>query len=299
MLHHEDHFTARDGLRLYEQWWLPEEDARAVVVVVHGINEHGGRYARLADDLNRRGYAVCAMDLRGHGRSDGQRAWIGAFDEYLDDLDVLLGRVAARQPGKPVFLFGHSMGGAVVALSCIRREVGQVADLSATSEDPVPRTGWQPVLPIRGLVLSAPAVLVAGGVFPVLRRLASFASVVWPTLRLTRMGCRFISRDPAVVEAFRNDPLVFHGRFPVRTGAEILRAAKRIQVHAGELRLPLLVLHGTRDFVTDPRGSRLLCARAGAADRTLHLYEGLYHEILSEPEREKVLADLLAWLDAH
>ena len=113
------------------------------------------------------------------------------------------------------------------------------------------------------------------------------------------MGCGHISRDPAVVEAFRNDPLVFHGRFPVRTGAEILRAAKRIQAGANRLALPLLVLHGTGDVVTDPRGSRLLVARAGSANKTLRLYSGLYHEVFSEPEREQVVADLLAWLDGH
>ena len=131
---------------------------------------------------------------------------VRVFDEYVDDVEVLLERVAARQPGKPLFLLGHSMGGAIVALLGITRP---------------PK--------VRGLILSAPSVQIAGGVFPVLRRLASLASLVWPTLRLTRLGCRFISRDPAVVEAFQNDPLVFHGRFPVRSGTEVLRAAKRIQ----------------------------------------------------------------------
>lgn len=276
MPHHEDRFTSRDGLSLFEQWWLPDREPAAAVVVVHGINEHSGRYARLAGDLNQRGYAVYALDLRGHGRSEGDRALIRSFDEYLGDLEMLLARVVDRQPEKPLFLFGHSMGGAVVALLAITR---------------APK--------VRGLILSAPAVLIAGGVFPILRRLASLASVVWPTLRLVRMGCRFISRDPAVVEAFRNDPLVFHGRFPVGTGAEILRAAKQIQLGMGQLKLPLLVLHGTGDFVTDPQGSRLLAARAGSADKTLRLYPGLYHEVLSEPEREQVLADLLAWLDAR
>ena len=276
MPHQEDRLTTRDGLNLYEQCWLPEQEAGAAVVVVHGINEHGGRYAKLAEELNRHGYAVYAIDLRGFGRSDGDRALVRTFDEYVDDVELLLERVSARQPGKPVFLLGHSMGGAIVALLGITR---------------APR--------VRGLILSAPAVLVAGGVFPVLRRLASLASMVWPTLRLTRLGCRFISRDPAVVEAFRNDPLVFHGRFPVRTGAEILCAAKRIQTHADRLTLPLLVLHGTGDLVADPRGSRLLVARAGSSDKTLRLYTGLYHEVLSEPEREQVVTDLLAWLDGH
>jgi acylglycerol lipase len=276
MSHHEDRFTARDGLGLYEQWWLPEKEPVAAVVVVHGINEHSGRHARLAADLNRRGYAVYAMDLRGHGRSDGDRAMIRAFDQYLDDVELLLERVAARLPGKPLFLFGHSMGGAIVALLGITRPP-----------------------PVRGLILSAPPVLVADGVFPVLRRLASLASRIWPTLRVVRLGGGYLSRDPAVVEAFRNDPLVFHGRFPVRTGAEILKVANRIQSEARRITLPLLVLHGTDDRVTDVKGSRLLVARAGSANKTLRLYSGLYHEVLSEPEREQVVADILAWLDGH
>ena len=276
MSHHEDYFTAGDGLRLFEQSWLPAGEPLASIVVVHGINEHSGRYAKLAGDLNARGYAVYTMDLRGHGRSDGDRALIRTFDQYLDDVELLVGRVSARQAGKPIFLLGHSMGGTIVALLGITRQPH-----------------------VRGLILSAPAVVIAGGVFPVLRRLASFASAVWPTLRLVRMGCRFISRDPAVVEAFRNDPLVFHGRFPVRTGAEILQAAKRLQTTAHRLTLPLLVLHGTGDFVTDPQGSRLLVARAGSADKTLRLYVGLYHEVFSEPERRQVLADVVAWLDGH
>jgi acylglycerol lipase len=276
MTHHEDRFAARDGIGLHEQWWLPKAEAVASVVIVHGINEHGGRYARLAEDLNRRGYAVYVMDLRGHGRSEGDRAMIWEFDQYLNDVEVLLERVAARQPGKPLFLFGHSMGGAIVALLAITRS---------------PK--------VQGIVLSAPAVQIAGGVFPILRRLAALVSMLWPTLRVTRMGSRFISRDPAVVESFRNDPLVFHGRFPVRTGAEILRAAKRIQAGASRITLPLLVLHGTGDIVTDPRGSRLLVSRATSTSKTLQLYTGLYHEVLSEPEREQVLADLLEWLDGH
>ncbi len=206
MSHHEDRFAAGDGLSLYEQFWLPAGEPRATVVVVHGVIEHSGRYAKFAHELNCRGYAVDTMDLRGHGRSDGDRILVRRFDEYLDDVELLVARVAKRQAGKPLFLFGHSMGGAVVAL------------LAATRQPNV-----------RGLILSAPAVQIAGGVFPVLRRLAALVSLVWPTLRLVHLGCSFLSRDPAVVEAFRNDPLVFHGGFPVRTGAEILRAASRLQ----------------------------------------------------------------------
>ena len=314
MPHHESHFAARDGLSLYEQSWLPEGPARAVVVLVHGINEHSGRYARLAGDLNQRGFAVYAMDLRGHGRSDGDRVAIRSFDQYLDDLRLLLSRVAAREPGKPLFLFGHSMGGTIAALLAIAQATeselkpqglaahprSPAAELRCLAADGTSACGCMDQRPrLQGLILSAPAVVIAGNVFPILRRLASLFSVLWPTLRLTRMGCRFISRDPAVVEAFRNDPLVFHGRFPVRSGAEILRAAKLVQNGAAALRLPLLILHGGGDYVTDPSGSRRLHERAASTDKTLHIYPGLYHEVFSEPERDQVLADLLAWLDAH
>ncbi|MCE5302348.1 MAG: alpha/beta hydrolase [Planctomycetaceae bacterium] len=276
MTHHEDFFDAQDGLRLFEQSWRPDGATIGTVALIHGVTEHSGRYARLAEDLNRRGYALCAMDLRGHGRSDGSRLWVRRFDQYLDDAELFLERVSARYPERPLFLLGHSMGGAVVAL------------LAATRSPDV-----------QGVVLSAPAIWIGGNVFPVLRRLASLVSWVWPTLRVTHLGCRFLSRDPAVVEAFRNDPLVFHGRFPVRLGDEILRAARRIQENAAKVTLPVLALHGTGDFVTDPRGCRLLVSRARSSDKTLRLYEGLYHDLFNEPERDQIVTDLLDWLDDH
>jgi acylglycerol lipase len=274
MSHHEDRFRGHDGLELHEHRWLPPSPASAAVVVVHGINEHAGRYARLAEALNEQGCAVYAMDLRGHGRSAGPRAMIYSFDEYLADLDVFAARVRQREPGKPLFLFGHSMGGTIAARFVVARK---------------PQ--------LRGLLLSAPAVRIGANVFPVLRYLAGAVGLLLPRLRLVRLGCRYISRDPQVVADFKNDPLVFHGRFPVRTGAEIFRAAKRTEAEAARLTPPLLILHGTADAACDVEGSRVLHLRAGSRDKTLHLYEGLYHEVLSEPERDRVLHDLIAWIN--
>ena len=276
MPYEEDHFQARDGLRLHEYRWLPESDPTAVVVVVHGIIEHSGRYARVAAELNGQGYAVYAMDLRGHGKSDGDRILVRSFDEYTADLELFLDRVRAREPGKPLFLFGHSMGGAIVVLFAVTRRPD-----------------------VRGLVLSAPALRIGGGMFPVLRRLATFASRLFPRLRVARLGESLLSRDPQVIAQFKSDPLVFHGRFPVRTGDEILRAARRIQDLMEAVELPLLLLHGTGDFVTDPEGTRRLHARASSADKTLKLYEGLYHDLLHEPEKEQITADLIEWLNAR
>jgi alpha-beta hydrolase superfamily lysophospholipase len=276
MPYEEDGFEAEDGLVLHEHRWLPERDAKGVLVMLHGFLEHAGRYAEAAAELNRHGYAVYAMDLRGHGKSEGERVFIESFSQYLGDIEVLLRRVRAREPEKPVFLFGHSMGGTIFAM------------LAATRPPDA-----------RGVVLSAPAVLVGGGVFPVLRHLAGLVSRVFPRLRVVRMGLRYVSRDPEVVAEIQRDPLVFHGRFPVRTGAEVLSAARLVQDVIPAMALPLLILHGTGDRVTDPEGSRRLHARASSSDKTLNLYEGLYHDLLHEPEKERVMADLVEWLDAR
>ncbi len=274
MPHHEDRFRGHDGLELYEQYWLPQDGGAAAVVLVHGFIEHSGRYARVAAELNTEGYAVYAMDLRGHGRSAGDRAWVRSFEQYVADLGVFLQRVRRDAPQQPLFLFGHSMGGAIVAQFALEQRPD-----------------------VCGLVLSAPAVSVGKNVFPVLRRAASLVSRLLPRLRLVRFGSRYLSRDPRVVAHFESDPLVFHGRFPVRTGAEILAAAERIQRHSGERRLPMLILQGTADRAVDPEGNREFYERSASTDKTLRLYEGLYHEPLSEPERDQVVADLIEWLN--
>lgn len=276
MPYEEDRFETHDGLWLNENRWLPEGDPAAVVVVVHGFIEHSGRYAELAQRFNQEGYAVYAMDIRGHGKSEGERVFIRSFDDLLADLERFLDRVGAHEANKPMFLFGHSMGGTVVALLAAMRPPD-----------------------VRGLVLSAPACRIGNRVFPLLRRLAGFFSRVLPKLRLVPMSVKSLSRDREVVDQFHRDPLVFHGRFPVRTGAEILHAADRVEGQMEAIRLPFLVLHGTGDAVADPEGSRLLYQRAGSTDKTLKLYDGLYHDLFHEPEKEQLTADVIEWLGAR
>ena len=272
----EEHFfAAGDGLRLLERRWRPGGESRGEVLVVHGFTGHGGRYAPAAAALTARGYGVSAMDLRGHGKSDGPRCWVRRFDEYLDDLDAHFRGVVQRAGEKPLFVLGHSLGGLIALLWCIgRRPEG-----------------------LRGLILSGPALQVRHELYPWLRRLAGVASVLFPRLRLVRMGGRYISRDPAIVAQFRDDPLVYHGRFPVRTGAEILRAGDLARAQFERLRTPLLILHGTADRVAAVEASEELVRRAESADKTLRLYAGLYHEVLNEPEKEQVRAEVIQWLD--
>lgn len=276
MPHEEGRFSGYDGLALCENRWLPEGDPAAVVVLVHGFLEHGGRHADVAAVLNRHGYAVYAIDLRGHGKSEGDRVFVKSFLEHLRDVELFLDHVRKQQPGRPRFLVGFSMGGTIAASLAARG----LAD-------------------VRGLVLAAPAVQIGGGVFPVLRLLAGVLGRLLPRLSLVRMGFRNMSRDPEVVAQVERDPLAFHGCFPARTGAEILAATRRLEDTMEAIELPLLILHGTGDLVTDVEGSRQLHARARSTDKTLKLYDGLYHDLFHEPEKERVVADLVEWLDAR
>jgi acylglycerol lipase len=270
---HEQSYFEGNTSRLFENVWQPETAAQAVVVFIHGFTEHGGRYAHVARALNQQRLAVYALDLSGHGRSEGERIWVDRFDEYLDDVELYLNRVRSREPGKPVFVLGHSLGGTIAAILVIERG-----------------------LDARGLILSAPAVKLGATIFPILRRLASLLARLFPRLRLVHLGAGKLSRDPENVARFRADPLVFHGSIPVRTGAEILGAIERVGRGAASVRLPLLVLQGTGDAIIDPGGAADFLARAGATDKTLKLYDGLYHDLFGEPEREQVLADLVAWI---
>ena len=276
MPYEERWFTTFDGLRLRAKSWSPAKGPSAVIVLVHGFTEHSGRYAHLAAHLCQRGHAVCAIDLRGHGGSQGDRAWVRSFDDYLADVEGFIGQVRQKYPGKPLFVLGHSMGGTVVVLLGIDRR------LAAT-----------------GAIVSGAELKMPPHLFPVLRRLAGLASRVCPRLRLVRLGMKRLSRDPQVVADFEADPLNFHGRFTVRIGAEILRAVRRITPRMEDVRVPLLILHASADAVADVEGSRELYARAGSADKGLKIYDGLYHDLFHEPEKDRVVADVVEWLEAR
>ncbi len=266
-----------DGLRLFCRRWRPEVPARAAVLVVHGYAEHSGRYAHVARHLSAQGFAVYAYDQRGYGRSEGRRAFVQAFDTYVADLHDVRRRVEAERAGsEPLFLMGHSMGGAVCTLYCLDH-------------------GARPA----GLVLSSPAVRVDPDLSPWLRRGARLIGRVAPRLPTVRLNHGTLSRDDAVVAAVKADPLVYHGRTLARTGAELLSAGRRIEENAARLSLPLLVFHGTADCLIDPSGSRVLYDKAASADKTLHLYDGYYHETMNDLGRERVLDDLAAWLEAR
>nr|WP_051482101.1 alpha/beta hydrolase [Paraburkholderia nodosa] len=270
----------RAGVELPLYVWRASAPPRAAIALVHGLAEHAGRYAALAARLNGAGIDVYAIDLRGHGHAPGRRTWVAHFDEYLDDAEALLAHADAQcaAQGTPLFLMGHSMGGAIAALHAVER---------------LPQSR----VPLAGLLLSS-AALAPGRDVPAWKIAASrVISAIWPTFPAMKIDAALLARVRDVVEANRADPLVHHGAIPARTGAQLLEAMKRIEAGRAQLRLPVLIWHGTGDKLTEPEGSRAFGANVGSPDRTLTLYEGSYHETLNDLDRERVIGALIDWID--
>ncbi len=278
MQHDAGTLAAADGLTLATRRWTPRERPKAVVLIVHGIAEHSGRYAHLATHLLLHGYAALAYDHRAHGRSEGEpRTHVESFGELVDDLRVAAGWAREEAEGRPLFVFGHSLGGSVAARYVVEHGTDGLA----------------------GLILSSPALKIPPDLSPLLQKVAGLLNRVAPRLRTAKLDLGHLSRDPAVARAYRADPLTDSGGIRARMGYEILRATDGLLGRADAFTLPLLLLHGTADRITDPGGTQALYDAAPTADKTLELYEGFYHETFNEPERERVLDDIADWLDAR
>lgn len=278
--HSVSHLQASDGLSLYVHCWLPDtggEPVRGVVAIVHGMGEHGGRYARLAEHFAASGLVTVAYDLRGHGRSDGARIFVDRFDAYLDDTEIFLTHVRTTFGPAPLFLLGHSMGGAIAALYTITRAPAN----------------------LRGLILSSPALAPGEPVAPWMAKAGRWVSRWLPKVPVFKIDPNLISRDKAVVAEAKSDPLNAYGGTPARTAAELLDAMARIHANAGALHLPLYIFHGTADRLTAPWASEQFYGNAGSQDKTLRLYPGYFHETLNDLGREKVVDELTQWLLQH
>ncbi len=274
MKHREGTFTGVRKATIYCQDWSPEGEARAALVVVHGLAEHCGRYGNLVDHFVSRGYAVYAHDHVGHGRSSGQRVFVEQFEDLTDVLGMHVDRVRDRHPEKPLFLVGHSLGALIAARFLLDRQEA-----------------------FAGAILSGALVKVPDNISPTTVLLSRLLSFVVPRIGLVAVDAHGVSRDPAVVQAYIDDPLVYTGKTTACMGAEILKAMQRTLGEAGRITLPLLILHGSEDRLADPDGSRILHETAGSADKTLRIYDGLHHEIYNEPEHALVLGDVQAWLE--
>ena len=220
------------------------------------------------------GYVVVAPDHAGHGRSDGKRLGVTDFSDFTADLQTVID-AAGEMPG-PHFLLGHSMGGAI-ALS-------YALDHQETLD---------------GLILSGPALAPGADLPPLMIRLAPILSRLAPWLPAAALEASAVSRDPQVVAAYENDPLVYHGKVPAGIGGALIAEMKSFPERLPSLTIPVLILHGDADVLANPEGSRMAARLAGGDDVTLKIYPGLFHEILNEPEQDAVIKEVTDWIVGH
>jgi acylglycerol lipase len=270
----EETVTGTGGLNIFVRSWRPNGAARAIVVICHGFNAHSGQYQSVGEQLAAVGLAVYALDLRGRGRSDGERFYVDKFADYVSDVATVIALAKAREPGLSVYLLGHSAGGVVSCVYTLEHQ-SELAGLICES-----------------FAFQVPAPDFAIAVLKGISHLAPHAHVV-------KLNNEDFSRDPEVVRSMNADPLIAHEVQPTRTAAEMARADDRLKREFPLITLPVLILHGTLDKVTKPGGSQLFYETAGSADKTLKMYDAHYHDLLHDVGKEQVLADITTWIDAR
>lgn len=271
---HEEWLEGRGGLRIFTRHWRPVGEAKAALVICHGVNSHGGQYIRAGEEFAARGFAVTALDLRGRGKSEGERFYTESVDDYVSDLSQTIELARARDPGLPCFLLGHSAGGVTsvyYALDYQDRIDGLICESFAFRV-------YAPDLALTAL---------------------KGASHIAPHLHVLKLKMEDFSRDPAWVEQLLADPLTKDEVQPVQTVAALVRAGDRFEREFGRITLPLLILHGTADKATRPDGSQQFFDEAGSADKQLILYDGYYHDLLNDIGRERVMDDIAGWIEAR
>ena len=274
MTHQQSTLSSNSGCRIYTQNWQPSDEPKAVLILVHGLAEHSNRYVGIANYFTEQGYAVYALDHEGHGHSQGLRGYINSFDDFLTTLDQYLNNIANQHPGKKLFLVGHSMGGVISSAYLLEHQQK-----------------------LAGCILSGAALATGDVISPLQKVVLNTLSKVLPKLPVLQLEANDVCHDPAVVEAYKNDPHVFTGKIRVRLITEILRTADRVLKNAANISLPMLILHGGDDKMASPSGSEKLYAGISSSDKTLKIYPGLYHEIFLEPEKLEIYAAIHTWLE--
>jgi len=261
---------------LHYKHWSVEQPPKGVVLLVHGLGEHCGRYTKLANYLNENNYALCAIDLPGHGKSAGLRGHINRFSDYTEAVMSLRKQITEWYPDRPVFLLGHSMGGLISTRLLIdqqQRFSGALLSGAAIQSPQVP-----------------PAFQLA---------IVRFISWLLPKVGILTLDASGISRTPAVVEQYMNDPLVNKGKLSARLITEMFSTMDNCKARAAEIKLPIKIMHGSADVMTAPTGSEYLYQHISSKDKSLTIYDGLFHEIFNEPEAPNIYAEIVDWLNRH
>ena len=270
----EERFEGVGGLQIFFRSWQPAGKPRGVIVIVHGFNSHSGQYLWVGEQFAAQGFAVYALDHRGRGKSDGERFYLEKFSDYLDDLVTFVNLAKSREPGLPVFMLGHSAGGVISCVYALEHQE-ELAGLICES-----------------FAFQVPAPDFVLAVFKGMSHLAPHAHVL-------RLNNDHFSRDPEIVKSMNDDPLIAHETQPTRTVAEMVRADERLKKEFPLITLPVFILHGTDDKATMPRGSQFFYDTVGSADKTLKLYDGHFHDLLNDVDKEVVMADIQGWIDAR
>ena len=276
MKHHEGYFKSIRDTNIYYQYWLPEGEPKAILLVAHGIAEHSGRYMNVVNHFVPAGYAVYGIDHIGHGKSDGKRGCVERFQDYTKTLRKYFSMIRGWQPEKPIFLVGHSMGGLISSAYLLEHQDE-----------------------LTGAVLSGPGIKVPDNISNAVIFAGKILSLVMPKAGIIQLDAEGICRDPAVVDAYVNDPLVYTGKITARLGAEMLKTIQHVTGSATKIRLPIMIVQGGSDKLVDPRGAQLLYDSVSSEDKTIKIYDGLYHEVFNEPEHGQVLDDVKVWLESH
>jgi acylglycerol lipase len=263
-----------NGLKIFSRSWRPEEKPRATVVIIPGFNAHSGYYEWVAGQFVAEGLAVYAVDLRGRGQSDGERFYVEAFEDYVRDVEAVMAVVKSREPGLPILLLGHSAGGVVACLYTLDHQ----AELTG--------------LICESFAHELPAPDFALAVFKGLSHVAPHAHIL-------HLPNERFSRDSKVVETMNNDPLIAHETQPTQTMAAMVRADERLKKEFSEITLPVLILHGSLDKNTKPSGSQHYYDMAGSTDKTLKLYDGGFHDLLNDIDKQLVISDITNWINSH
>jgi alpha-beta hydrolase superfamily lysophospholipase len=270
----EGTFKGVRNLDIYYKGWAPEGEVKAVLMIVHGVGEHIGRYTNVVDHYVPLGFAIYGVDHIGHGKSGGEREMVERFEDYIEPLVTFREKIAGWYPGKPIFIYGHSMGGLITTLYLLDHQ----ADF-------------------KGAILSAAAAKVPDNITPLTVTLGKILASITPRVGMIQLDTNYLSHDKTVVETYNSDPLVFHGKMPVRLSAEMLRAMTRVANEMQKITLPVFILQGSEDKLVDPSAAQMLYDGVGSPDKTLKIYAGLFHEVHNEPEREVMFKDLETWLE--
>lgn len=271
---HTEQIDSTKGIRIFVHSWQAASPPRAVVVICHGVNSHGGQYSWAGEQFAASGFAAFALDLRGRGKSSGERFYVEHVDDYVADVAGVVALAKQRHPGVPVFLLGHSAGGVVSSTYVLGNQAGLAGFICESFAFQVPAPGFA-LAAIKGL------------------------SHVAPHLPVLKLKNEDFSRDPLAVEALNSDPLTANEVQPAATVAALVRADERLRVEFPLVTLPVLIMHGTEDRATVCHGSEFFYKTAGSADKTLKLYKGHYHDLLNDIGKEDVMKDIREWINTR